>query len=292
VSGVPSAERSERDWLLAHQIQARRRFGQNFLLEPRIPELIVERAGLSPGGRVLEIGPGAGALTDALLRAGQRVDAIELDSALLPLLEERFRIEIAAGALSLRQGDVLDLTEEDIAPGAVLFGNLPYAITSPILIWATRRRARLESAVVMVQREVAERIAASPGGKEYGSLTVFLRAQAEVRTLLKVGRSSFWPRPGVESSVIELRFVKPSPWTGEIALLERVLRAAFGQRRKTLENGLAHGLGIAKEDAAAALSALALDPSVRAEMLSVEQFGRLTEELAARRLLPVERSAE
>ena len=273
---------SERGWLLAHDIRARKRLGQNFLLDPRIPELIVERAALSLEEPVVEVGPGAGALTDALLRAGHRVHAIELDHSLLPLLEARFAGEIEAGRLTLAQGDVLEVSASALPPRASLIGNLPYAIASPILVWAARHRALFRSAVVMVQREVAERLLASPGGREYGSLTVFLRTKAEVRSLLRVGRSSFWPRPGVESTVIALRFLEAEPWPGDLARLEQVLRAAFGQRRKTLENSISHGLHLAKEDARAALEAAACRPDARAESLSPLDFGRLTDVLSAR----------
>ncbi|MCC7144190.1 MAG: ribosomal RNA small subunit methyltransferase A [Candidatus Eisenbacteria bacterium] len=284
-SPEPIEPGSERYWLARHAVSPRKHLGQNFLLDQQLIELIVERGAVRPGDVVVEVGPGGGALTHALLRAGATVFAIEKDLAVAPLLEERFRDEITAGRLSLRFEDVLAVPLEVLPPRASLFGNLPYSITTPILEWAGRRRDRFSRAVVMIQREVGERILASPGGKEYGSLTVFLGAQAECRALVRVGPAAFWPRPAVDSMVLELRFVEPPPWSGEIARLERVLRAAFGQRRKTLENALAHGLGSDKEAIRTILLELGLDPGARAERISIEQFGRLTNRLFER--LPI-----
>lgn len=276
-----SDEGTERDWLRLHDIRPRKRLGQNFLLDGRIPELMIERSALRHASDVLEIGPGAGALTRALLNAGHTVRAIEKDEALVALLTMRFGPEIAAAQLTLRAGDILQSEPEGQAQGVAgrlwIAGNLPYSITTPILEWMLARRDRFHGAVIMVQREYGDRLVAAPGGKTYGSLSVWVQAQAVPKILLRVGRSTFWPRPGVESVVIELLFPEAPPWPGDPRALERVLRAAFGQRRKMLENSLAHGLALAKDDVLGRLLDLGLDPEARAETLTVAQFGLLAE---------------
>ena len=279
----------ERSRLEAHGIQPRKRFGQNFLVDPRIPELTVDRAAWSAEAPVLEIGPGGGALTEALLRAGHRVEAIEKDRDLVSLLDDRFGAECAAGRFQVREGDALDLPWEFVTPvrdpvgtpRPWIAGNLPYAITTPLLLRAFEHRDRFDGAVFMLQREYGERLLATPGSKTYGSITVWTRAHAEVRSLLKVSRSAFWPRPGVESVVIELRFVDPPPYSGDRRALERVVRAGFGQRRKTLANALAAGLGREKPEIIAAIRRAEIEPEVRAETLGLAEFGRIVEALVS-----------
>jgi 16S rRNA (adenine1518-N6/adenine1519-N6)-dimethyltransferase len=280
----------ERARLEARGIRPSKRLGQNFLLDPRVPREIVGRAAWSPETPVLEIGAGGGALTAALLEGGRRVLAVELDAALASLLEERFAAETAAGRFQLEAGDVrqtdLAALASRLAAGSVslpwVAGNLPYAVTTPILLQVLAHARHFDGAVLMVQREYGERMLAASGTDAYSSLSVRVAAQATARPLLRVGRSAFWPRPGVESVVIELRFPQPPPYPGEIARLERVLRAAFGQRRKTLGNALAHGLGLGKEAAAAWLRAAGCDPEARAETLPLERFAALADLLPDR----------
>jgi 16S rRNA (adenine1518-N6/adenine1519-N6)-dimethyltransferase len=154
-------------------------------------------------------------------------------------------------------------------------GNLPYTITTPLLLWCYRNASQLGGAVVMVQREYGDRLLAEVGTRDYSSITVWTRAHAVVKSLLRVGRSSFWPRPGVESMVVELGFPDPPPFAGDRALLEKVLRAAFSQRRKMLQNTLAAGLSIDKSDAIELLQRAGCDPMARAETLELEQYARL-----------------
>ncbi|MEZ4652283.1 MAG: rRNA adenine N-6-methyltransferase family protein [Candidatus Eisenbacteria bacterium] len=161
-------------------------------------------------------------------------------------------------------------------------GNLPYPITTPLLVWCYAHAPRLAGAVVMVQREYGDRLLARVDTRAYSSITVWTRAHAEPRSLLRVGRSSFWPRPGVESVVLELRFPDPPPFSGDRAALERILRAAFGQRRKMLQNTLASGLAIDKTEAVDLLREAECDPAARAETLELNDFARLTAAWGAR----------
>jgi 16S rRNA (adenine1518-N6/adenine1519-N6)-dimethyltransferase len=289
---------SERARLEAFGVQPRRRFGQNFLVDQRIAELIADRAGWPPQAPVVEIGAGGGALTRALLETGRPVWAVEIDRDLVRLLEERFAAEIAAGRLVVTGRDALELDAAALsafasgsasaappgggsAPAELwIAGNLPYTATTPLLLWTLRHAERLAGAVFMVQREYADRIVADPGSRTYGSITVFTRAHAGARSLLHVGRSSFWPRPGVESTVLELRFPHPRPFAGDVRALERVLRAAFGQRRKMLVNALAAGLGLPREETQSRVAALGLDPAARAERLDLKDFAALASEFA------------
>lgn len=285
-SGAPP--RKEREWLEARGIRPRKHLGQNFLLDPRVPFEIVQRAAWSPPARVIEIGAGGGALTASLLAAGFAVTAVELDPALVELLRGRFAGEIAAGGLRVVPGDFLDpavqrtlfgAPPEPTEPPLWLAGNLPYGVTTPILLCVFGLRNRARGAVFMVQREYGERVLARAGDEAYGSLSVWSAAHAESRLLLRVGRSAFWPRPGVESVVLELRFPEPSPFTGDRVRLERVLRAAFGQRRKTMENALSHGLARPKEETRRWLLETGIDPSARAETVPLEGFAALAARL-------------
>jgi 16S rRNA (adenine1518-N6/adenine1519-N6)-dimethyltransferase len=283
---------------VAHGVRPSRRLGQNFLLDPRIPRETVGRAAWPIGAPVLEIGAGGGALTVELLAAGLRVTAVEIDAALVALLRERFATEIEDGRLRVVEGDILRLPLEPIfdvlaarpvpppgaaPPGAGLVppgrpwiaGNLPYGVTTPILLRVLSHAGRLDGAVFMVQREYGERLLARAGEEAYSSISVRTSAQALARRLLLVGRSAFWPRPGVESLVVELTFPRPAPYAGSIPALERVLRAGFGQRRKTIENALAHGLGWTKEEARALLERAGCDPGARAEALPLDRFALL-----------------
>jgi 16S rRNA (adenine1518-N6/adenine1519-N6)-dimethyltransferase len=277
---------TERQWLQSRGIRPRKSLGQNFLLDPRIPREILRRASWPQDAAVCEIGAGGGSLTAALLASGRRVLAVEVDPELAELLRERFAPEIAGGRLRVHPGDFLELPVdplESAGPPLWLAGNLPYGITTPILLRCFGLHAVLCGAVFMVQREYAERMLARPGEDAYASLSVWTAAHARGRLLLRVGRSAFWPRPGVESAVVELLFPDPPPYRGNLPRLQRVLRAAFGQRRKTMENALAHGLGLPKAAARELLVGAGCDPSARAERLSLEDFGRIEERFGGER---------
>jgi 16S rRNA (adenine1518-N6/adenine1519-N6)-dimethyltransferase len=272
----------EREWLTAYGIRPRKRWGQNFLLDPNVPAEIVRRAGWPSGCHVLEIGAGGGALTRALLEAEHTVVAVELDPFLVPLLQKRFEKPIEEGRLQVVNADFLLLDLPSIRPPGPSFrlaGNLPYGITTPMILKALAWRELLDGAVFMIQREYGERLVARAGDDAYSSLSVWTAAHACTRTLLRVGRSSFWPRPGVESVVVEMTFPTPPPYRGSYPRLERVLRAAFGQRRKTLENALSHGLDLPKEKVRRALLEAGIDPVARAETIALDGFATLVERI-------------
>jgi 16S rRNA (adenine1518-N6/adenine1519-N6)-dimethyltransferase len=214
-------------------------------VQPQVADRLVRAISVEPDARLLEIGAGAGALTRALLDAGAKVWAIEVDPRLVLLLEERFASEIQGGRLHVLSGDILSMdpgtgTIPGPAGGPVrLVGNLPYAITTPILLWALAHRGAFRDAVFLVQREVAERLAASPGSRTYGSITVWASFHGAISKLATVEPGAFWPVPQVDSSLISIRFHEDPPVEAEPALLERVLAAAFGQRRKMIRSSLA-----------------------------------------------------
>ncbi|MFO7709593.1 MAG: 16S rRNA (adenine(1518)-N(6)/adenine(1519)-N(6))-dimethyltransferase RsmA [Desulfobacterales bacterium] len=274
--------------LAAHRLHPRRTLGQNFLARPAVAEMVVARAGVAADEPVLEIGAGLGALTIPLARAARSVTAVERDPHLVPLL----RAELAAcsadnvrivemDALAL---DLAELARREGGPLSV-FGNLPYNISSQIVIRLIEARQHIRRAVLMFQRELARRLTAAPGGRQYGRITALLTYCASVRRLAEVKADSFYPTPKVDSEVLEIVF---SGFRGDYprhdeARLVRLVTAAFGQRRKTLKNALA---GSALElSPAAILQGLALagiDPSRRAETMAPAEFVRL--EISLRRI--------
>lgn len=273
--------------LRAHGLRARKRFGQNFLIDENILGKIVDAAALDPSDTVLEVGAGLGALTAALAdRAGQVV-AVEVDRDLIPILEE------SVGRLPnvrLVHGDILRLALDQLLPAGALsykvVANLPYYITSPVLmkfLGAERPWSRL---VFMVQREVAARLTAAPGTKAYGALTVVLRFSAEVTTVARVPRTAFLPAPEVDSAIVLLT-PRPAPLPpGPVRdTFFAAVRAGFGQRRKTLANALC-GAGFPPEAVAAALAEAGLTESRRAETLDLQDFVRLAVCLSAQNLSP------
>jgi len=270
--------RDARDALAASGLRPRKRWGQHFLCDPGVVRRIVETAGVGPEGAVLEIGPGLGALTDALAERAGRLYLVEIDRGLAARLEERY-----AGRSHVRVlvGDVLALALDTLVdePEVTVVANLPYNITTPILFRLLELRARFPRAVVMVQREVATRIAAAPGGRDWGVLPALVQTFAEVRVAFGVSRRSFLPPPRVESAVIDVRWSRgPRVDVGDVETYRAVVRAAFGQRRKTLRNALAALAQARGLDAAAFAAACAdagIDPGTRAERLSTASFARL-----------------
>ena len=214
-------------------IAAKKKLGQNFLTDRNIPRKIVRESGIAPGDRVLEIGPGFGALSTAILEVIPSFTAIEKDRELAKFIREHHP------EIDLIEGDFLKVPLEPIAAGGkiAVLGNIPYSITSPILFRLLDNRRLISSATLMMQHEVAQRLAAEPGTKEYGILAVQMQAFCEVKYLFKVGRSVFKPRPEVDSAVIRMvpRAMDP---TADSEGFRRFVRTAFHQRRKTLLNNL------------------------------------------------------
>lgn len=253
----------------------RKRFGQHFLTNPRILSRIVDALEPSPGDRVLEIGPGRGALTAELVARGASVTAIEVDRDLVPLLREKF------AAVNVVEGDALELDWHEVMgrQAFLLTGNIPYNITSPLLDKALLppRPARI---VFLVQKEVADRITATPGSSDYGALTVGLQTVATAERLFKVPAGAFNPPPKVDSAVVRLvpRGSRPIP-DHEVAEFRRFVTGLFGFRRKQLIRGLRELTDWPAEKVSAVIARLSADASARPEVLEPSQFVALFREL-------------
>jgi 16S rRNA (adenine1518-N6/adenine1519-N6)-dimethyltransferase len=258
--------------LAEHRLRPDTDLGQHFLLDENLVDLAVREAHVTPSDVALEVGAGLGVLTVALARSAAAVHAVELDRRLEPALDEAL-----AGVtnVSLNWADAMRLDWEWLEPPpTVLVSNLPYDIATPLMLESLWRLPSLERWCVMVQREVADRWLAEPGGRQYGGPSVLLRLSLEPTFRRQVGREVFTPRPRVDSALVAFRRVGPAPSPA----VRRVVRAAFASRRKTLANALAQG-GCGKAEAARALAAVGLPPSARPEQVAPREFARLAEEL-------------
>lgn len=273
------ARREAREALAAAGLRPRKRWGQHFLCDPGVAARIVALAGVEPGAVVLEIGPGLGALSDALVAGGGRVHLVEIDPGLAARLAERYAQE---PRVHLVRGDVLTLPLAEIVaePEAIVVANLPYNIATPVLFRLLELRAKFPRAVLMLQREMAERLVARPGTAEYGVVSVLIQAFAAVRIAFSVSRRSFLPAPEVDSAVVDVRFAGiPRVDLGDADAFRTVVRTAFGKRRKMLRNALAD-LGVGACRLQAAFATAGIDPRARAETLDLAAFGRLARALA------------
>ena len=261
--------------------------GQNFLIAAWVPQRIAEDAGVDETAGVLEIGPGIGPLTQQLCLRARKVCAVELDERLKPILAltvgEFSNLEILWDDI-LKQ-DVTALVKEKFSGlRPMACANLPYYITSPILT-ALLEAECFESVMVMVQKEVAQRIAAKPGTADYSAFTVFCQYYAEPELLFDVPAGCFLPQPKVTSAVIQLRCRKTMPWQiDDKEIFFRTVRASFAMRRKKLQNGLASGFPeLGKAGAGEVIAACGLPENVRGETLGIEEFARLSNEIARRK---------
>ena len=273
---------SQLDLLRAHGIRPVKRRGQNFLLDANLARAIAADA-LALGTAVLELGAGAGALTTPLLAAGATVTAVEVDRRLCGLLrqelgaEPRFRL-LEADLQRLAWPEALDLA----GSRPVVAGNLPYVLTSSVLFALADWRERIAGAVVMVQREVADRVAAAPGQRDYGLLAALLRPIFTVQTVRTVPPEVFWPRPEVASAVVRL-VPRDDAWpAGEYGGYRAVAKELFGQRRKKVGTLLRTRFGLAAADAAEAARAAGVDPHARPEEIAPEELRALARALAGR----------
>ncbi len=257
----------------------RKSLGQCFLTDPRIASRIVSLGGVGPADRVVEIGPGRGILTRVLADRAAEVTAIELDPRWSAALREEF-----AGSARVRveQADALIFPFEELAPGFKVIANLPYYISTPILFRLLGLRDRITLMVLMLQREVVDRLLARPGTKAYGALSVSVAYAAEVRKGFSVAAGSFSPRPAVESAVVVIT-PRPAPaiTVRDEPLLMRVIRGAFAHRRKVLANALTDE-GFEKPAVAAALERAEIAPARRGETLNLEEFGRVADALTTK----------
>jgi 16S rRNA (adenine1518-N6/adenine1519-N6)-dimethyltransferase len=269
------ARREAREALASAGLRPRRRWGQHFLCDPGVARRIVETAELGPESAVLEIGPGLGALTDEMVARAGRVYLVEVDAGLAARLRGRYADN---ARVRLLEGDVLALPLAEVVnePTVSVVANLPYNIAMPVLFRLLELRARFPRAIVMLQREMAARLVARPGGRDYGVTSVLVQAFAEVRVLFGVSRRSFLPPPEVASAVVDIQWsVEPRVAVGDIALFREVVRAAFGQRRKMLRNALAPLAARRGVDAESVLTRAGIPPTARAETLDLDAFMRL-----------------
>lgn len=260
-----------------------KRFGQNFLIDAHVIEKIIKAADIGKDDIVLEIGPGIGTMTQYLAEAAGKVYAVEIDKNLIPVLGE-----------TLAEYDNVQVINEDILKVDIksligennsckVVANLPYYITTPIIMKLFEEHIPASSITVMVQKEVAERMQAKPGTKDYGALTLAVGYYADAYIAANVPPNCFMPRPNVGSAVIRLTsWEKPPVTVKDEGLMFKLIRASFNQRRKTLQNGINNSpeLSFSKEQVAAALNKMGLSESVRGETLSLAQFAALSEILS------------
>ncbi len=265
------------DLLKKYSLPIRGRMGQHLLVDPNIQRKIVDCLDLKPGEWVFEIGPGLGALTGALLERGAKVLAVEKDPRFVPILREEWGNH---GELEVVESDILDFDFKSVFKNRRIktikvAGNLPYYITAPILFYLVENSARIESAVLMMQKEVAQRIMASPGSKDYGRLTLAMHYAAQVKHAFDVGPACFTPRPEVSSSVLEFKFRSEAERL-EPALEKRMFRLieiAFSQRRKTLLSLLKHYVpGVKRENLEEIFKNQGWTLTVRGEELLLKDF--------------------
>ena len=272
-----------------YNFQLSRSLGQNFITDRSIIERIVEGAGVGENDLVIEIGPGIGVLTAEAAEAAARVIAVDIDSKLIPILSETLAEydNIKVINQDILKTDVNKIIEEEKAAGnftgAVrIIGNLPYYITTPIIMGLLESGVKADSITVMMQKEVADRIKASPGSKTYGAISAAVQYYCIVEQIASVPKEVFVPRPKVDSAVLNLhiRKEKPVELTDE-KMFFACIRSGFGQRRKTLLNSLTGTAGLSKEDIRNILSTAGIDPVRRAETLNMEEFAAIANEAAA-----------
>ncbi len=266
--------------LANHGFRFSKSLGQNFLIDGNIVRRIVSESNITKKDNVLEIGPGMGTLTEELALNAKKVLAVEIDKALLPILDETLgeydNVEIIHG--DILDIDVEKLIEEKFDKGPVkVVANLPYYVTTPIISKLIEDQLNLESITVMVQKEVAERMAAGPGSKIYGSLSVFVNFYCDTEILIRVPKTVFMPQPKIDSSVIKLNLKKDLPDLDREKLF-KIVRAGFSKRRKTILNSLSsYGFDIEKDQVREILEKVNISPSERAERLSLEDFIKISE---------------
>ena len=257
-----------------------KKFGQNFLIDPRVLEKIIRAADITEEDWVLEIGPGIGTMTQYLAESAREVVAVEIDRALIPILQDTLS---AYDNVTVLNEDIMKVDvgrivrERNQGRPIKVVANLPYYITTPIVMSLLENHVPVQSITIMVQKEVADRMQVGPGTKDYGALSLAVQYYALPEVVAHVPANCFMPRPNVDSTVIRLtRYQKPPVEAQDEKHLFALIRASFNQRRKTLANGLANGLGISREQVAAALEEMGLSATVRGEALTLEQFADLS----------------
>lgn len=269
--------------LQKHDFHFQKKFGQNFLIDTHVLEKIVEAAEVGPEDFVLEIGPGIGTMTQYLGERARQVLAVEIDNNLIPILKETLsdydNVEVLHGDI-LKQDIQAIADRYNQGKPIKVVANLPYYITTPIIMGLFESHVPLANVTVMVQKEVADRMKAKPGTKEYGALSLAVQYYANPYLAANVPPNCFMPRPNVGSAVIRLDCLSKTPVeVKDEKLMFRLIRASFNQRRKTLQNGLTNSgeLNFSKEEIGQAIEKAGLPPSVRGEKLGLEEFARLSD---------------
>lgn len=268
--------------LQKYKFNFQKKFGQNFLIDTHVLDKIIAAAGVGQEDCVLEIGPGIGTMTQYLAENAREVIAVEIDKALIPILEDTLS---EYDNVTIINEDILKLDinriveEKNHGQPIKVVANLPYYITTPIIMGLFENQVPLESITIMVQKEVADRMQVGPGTKDYGALSLAVQYYAKPEIVANVPPNCFMPRPNVGSAVIRLtRYEKPPVEAEDEKYMFALIRASFNQRRKTLVNGLlnAGNLGVSKEDIMGALNKMGLPAAVRGEALTLEQFAHLS----------------
>lgn len=272
-----------------YQFNFQKKFGQNFLIDSNILDKIIESAQLTKEDCVLEIGPGIGTMTQYLAEEAGEVVAVEIDKNLIPILEDTLS---AYSNVTILNEDILKVDinkivqEHNGGKPVKVVANLPYYITTPIIMALFESHVPLQSVTIMVQKEMADRMQVGPGTKDYGALSLAVQYYAKPEIITRVPASCFMPRPNVDSTVIRLtRYEKPPVKVEEEAYLFAVIRASFNQRRKTLANGLtnAGNLGVNRQMVEETLAEMGLPAMIRGETLTLEQFADLSNRLGRKR---------
>jgi 16S rRNA (adenine1518-N6/adenine1519-N6)-dimethyltransferase len=282
---MTSLYREVRQALAELAVRPSRRYGQHFLIHGSVLDAIIDLLEVGSDDEILEVGPGLGFLTRSLVRRARNVWAVELDRYLVDYLQQS--PWGGSSKFSLVHGDILDVDFNAILPPRKikLAGNLPYNIAAPVLFRLIDERERFSLMVLMLQKEMAERIIARPGTKAFGSLSVWWQIHGEILSKIPVSPEAFFPRPKVQSMVLKLRFFpRPLAPAQNLPFLRKIVRAAFGQRRKTLGNTLEELFPRGKKEAEAFLRSHEIDPRRRGETLSVSEFLRLAQALALKDL--------
>lgn len=261
----------------------RKKFGQNFLIDSHVLDKIVDAAQIGGEDCVLEIGPGIGTMTQCLAERARKVVAVEIDRELIPILQDTLSAydNVTVINRDILKTDIWQLVQEHNQGNPIkVVANLPYYITTPIIMNLLEKHVPLQSITIMVQREVAERMRVGPGTKDYGALSLAVQYYACPEIVAHVPASCFMPRPNVDSAVVRLTcYPQPPVAVRDEKYLFALIRASFNQRRKTLANALAGGMGISREQVTVALGEMGLPASIRGEALTLEQFAQLSNHL-------------
>lgn len=275
--------------LQKYKFNFQKKFGQNFLIDTHVLDKIIASANVNKDDFVLEIGPGIGTMTQYLAEHAKKVVAVEIDKALIPILEDTLKEYDNVRVINedILKVDIAALAQEENNGNPIkVVANLPYYITTPIIMGLFESHVPIQSITVMVQKEVADRMQVGPGTKDYGALSLAVQYYAKPEIVANVPPNCFMPRPNVGSAVIRLtRHEQPPVIVKDEKLMFRLIRASFNQRRKTLVNGLNNSpeLNFTKEEIAACLEEMGLSQTIRGEALNLEQFGKLSDLLLAKR---------